>query len=119
MWYYVLGDSGLLRFSTQWQAVFLMHKKVKTIRLCVNCRNLQVTAEGQEIEGLEETAFIETKCDIFGHTMKELYQFPCEQGPLILDGIGSTDCPFWEPWDLSQKVLEPREVEREGIDPKP
>ena len=86
-----------------------MSRKVRTIKLCVNCRHLHVTAEGQEIEGLEETRFIETSCDVFNHKAKELYQFPVEQGPLILEGCGSTDCPFWEPWDLSQKVLEIRE----------
>ncbi|HDS30913.1 MAG TPA: hypothetical protein ENN67_07725 [Firmicutes bacterium] len=86
-----------------------MRRKVKTIRLCVNCRHLNVVGEGQEIEGLEETAYLETRCDVFGHTTKELYQFPSEQGTLVLNGCGSTDCPFWEPWDLSQKILEARE----------
>ena len=84
----------------------MMRRKVKTIKLCVNCRHLRVVGEGQEIEGLEETRYLETYCDIFGHKTKELYQFPVEQGPLILEGIGSTDCPFWEPWDLSQKILD-------------
>lgn len=88
----------------------IMRRKVKTIKLCVNCRHLQVVGEGQEIEGLEETRYLETFCEIFGHKTKELYQFPVEQGPLVLDGFGSTDCPFWEPWDLSQKILERREA---------
>lgn len=86
----------------------MMKRKVKTIKLCVNCRYLHVIGEGQEIEGLEETRFLETECNVFGTRTRELYQFPGEQGPLILDheNCGNTDCPFWEPWDLSQKVLE-------------
>ena len=94
-----------------------MRRKVKTIRLCVNCRHLHVISEGQEIEGLEETAYLETRCSVFGHSTKELYQFPGEMGPLVLDGCGSTTCPFWEPWDLSQKILERRsETEDVKID---
>ncbi len=92
-----------------------MRRKIKTIKLCVNCRHLQVTGEGQEIDGLEETRFIETRCAMFGHKAKELYQFPVEEGPLVLDGAGSTDCPFWEAWDLSQKVIEPK---HEPVDTK-
>ena len=85
-----------------------MKRKVKTIKLCVNCRHLQVVSEGQEIEGLEETRYLETGCDVFGTRTKELYQFPSEEGPLILDhaNSGATDCPFWEPWDTSQRVLD-------------
>ena len=85
-----------------------MRRRVKTIKLCVNCRNLHVVGEGQEIEGLEETRYIETACSVFGTSIRELYQFPGEQAPLILDSehSGSTDCPFWGPWDLSQKVIE-------------
>jgi hypothetical protein len=86
-----------------------MRRKVKTIKLCVNCRHLIVVAEDQEIEGLEETRYLETCCDVFSHTVREFYQFPSEEGPLVLEGAGSTDCPFWEPWDLSQKVLEASE----------
>jgi hypothetical protein len=88
-----------------------MERKIKTIKLCVNCRHLNVLGEGQEIEGLADTQYLETCCDIFNTTVKELYQFPVEQGPLILDKAkcGSTDCPFWEPWDLSQKVLEEKQ----------
>ncbi len=88
-----------------------MRRKVKTIKLCVNCRHLNVLGEGQEIEGLEETSFIETSCEVFGHKTKELYQFPVEQGTLVLDGYGSTTCPFWEPWDLSQKLCERKEID--------
>jgi hypothetical protein len=83
-----------------------MPRKVKTIKLCVNCRHLSVVGEGQEIEGLEETRYIETCCDVFNHTTRELYQFPVEEGALVLEGVGSTDCPFWEPWDISQKELD-------------
>ena len=35
-----------------------------------------------------------------------MYQFPTEEGPLVLDKCGSTDCPFWQAWDLSQKVID-------------
>lgn len=85
-----------------------MIRKVRTIKLCVNCRNLQVIGEGQEIEGLEETRYLETHCEIFGTNVRELYQFPTEEAPLIIDhtNSGSTDCPFWEPWDTSQRVIE-------------
>ena len=84
-----------------------MERRVKTIKLCVNCHHLRVVGEGQEIEGLVDTQYLETCCSIFNTTVKELYQFPAEQGPLILEKekCSSTDCPFWEPWDLSQKVL--------------
>jgi len=91
-----------------------MRRKVKTIKLCVNCCHLHVEGEGQEIEGLEETRYLETSCDVFGHRQRELYQFPVGEAPLVLDGHGSTDCPFWEPWDLSQKVLIERDEEIEG-----
>ncbi|MCX6645841.1 MAG: hypothetical protein NTY09_05745 [bacterium] len=89
-----------------------MERKVKTIKLCVNCSHLWVIGEGQEIEGLADTQYIETSCNVFNTTVKEHYQFPVEQGPLILDAekCGNTDCPFWEPWDLSQKVLEEKKV---------
>ena len=91
----------------------MTQKKIKTIKLCVNCRHLKVIGEGQEIEGLEDTRYLETLCNMFGHRMRELYQFPLEEGPLILNKAGSTDCPFWEPWDLSQKVLmEPKEASK-------
>ncbi|MCK4721447.1 hypothetical protein KAU08_12335 [bacterium] len=84
-----------------------MVRKVKTIKLCVNCKHLIVLGEGQEIEGLADTQYLETSCDVFNTSVRELYQFPCEQGPLILDKekFRSTDCPFWEAWDLSQKVI--------------
>jgi len=95
-----------------------MRRKVKTIKLCVNCCHLKVVGEGHEIQGLEETRYIETHCDVFEHSTRELYQFPVEEGPLVLDGAGSTDCPFWRPWDLSQKVIEPgRHSLKRGIDP--
>jgi len=87
----------------------MSQKKIKTIKLCVNCHHLKVLGEGQEIKGLEDTRYLETLCDVFGHRTRELYQFPLEEGPLILDKPGSTDCPFWEPWDLSQKVITERE----------
>jgi hypothetical protein len=93
-----------------------MRRKVKTIKLCVNCRHLHVIGEGQEIQGLEETAYLETHCDVFEHRTKELYQFPTEEGPLVLDKCGSTDCPFWDAWDLSQKVIELGETEDVEID---
>jgi hypothetical protein len=92
-----------------------MRRKVKTIKLCVNCTHLQVIGEGQEIKGLEETAYLETSCDVFEHTTRELYQFPSGESPLILDNCGSTDCPFWQAWDLSQKVIEDAEL-REDIE---
>lgn len=72
----------------------------------MNCCHLHVTGEGQEIVGLEETAYLETYCDVFEYRIKELYQFPTEEGPLVLEKSGGADCPFWEAWDLSQKVIE-------------
>jgi len=111
VWYFDI--EGIDVYVPRWPVLIIMRRKVKTIKLCVNCRHLKVVGEGQEISGLEETRYIETRCDIFNQSSKELYQFPVEEGPLVLDGFGSTDCPFWEAWDLSQKVLEPRKQNNE------
>lgn len=94
-----------------------MRKKVRTIKLCVNCCHLHVVGEGQEIDGLEETAYLETYCDIFNQSMRELYQFPIEEGPIVLEkSIYNEDCPFWTPWDLSQKMIDNSESEKEDAD---
>ena len=85
------------------------------IRACINCRHLEVVEEGEEIEGLGDTAFIRTRCKVLDITFTDHYAFPTGEEVLEIEG-NPAECPLWEPWDadndrgrrvpMSEKVLD-------------
>ena len=74
-----------------------MKKFVKKIKTCVNCRHLEILEEGQVVSGLEDTAYIAFKCNIFNYAGKEVFQFPKVDKKIVIEKQ-SEDCPFWEEW---------------------
>jgi len=85
------------------------------IRACINCRHLEVVEEGEEIEGLGDTAFLRTRCKVLDITFTDHYAFPTGEEILEIGGKPA-ECPLWEPWDadddtgrrvpMSEKMLD-------------
>ena len=93
------------------------------IKACVNCRHLEVLEEGQEVSGLEDTAFLRTRCRILDKTFTDHYAFPTGEDKLVIDEKPG-ECPFWEPWDeeqdkgriqMSDNVLEKIRIDAEEL----
>lgn len=74
---------------------------VHLIKACVNCIHLEVLEEGQEVSGLEDTAFLRTRCRVLDKTFTDHYAFPTGEDKLVIDEKPG-ECPFWEPWDKEQ-----------------
>jgi len=72
--------------------------EIKKIKTCVNCRHLEILEEGQEVRGLEDTAYINFRCDVFNYSGKEVFRFPTSEKCVVIEKDDGEDCPFWVEW---------------------
>ena len=72
--------------------------EIKKIKTCVNCRHLEILEEGQEVRGLEDTAYIAFRCTVFNYSVKEVFRFPAVEKCVVIEKDDEEDCPFWEEW---------------------
>lgn len=74
-----------------------MKKYDRKIKTCVNCRHLEIIEEGQMVKGLQDTAYIMFKCNVFNFAGKEVFSFPRVTSKVVIESE-TEECPFWEEW---------------------
>jgi len=72
------------------------------IRVCATCKHFQITQTGLELPGLQDSLFVESRCNYYGWKFREhpAMDLPerAPDGRIILRD-GTTDCPMWRPWN--------------------
>lgn len=76
---------------------------MKLIETCATCRHLKIVEEGFEVEGLLDTAYLKSRCEVLGWEVKEHYLLPDPQQKEIR---GAQECPYWEYWDKVERLRE-------------
>ena len=88
------------------RGVFCMRRRVKIIKLCSTGCHLHVLARDRRSRVSRKPRTLRLIAT-YSSTRRWGALPVSDRGiPLVLDHCGSTDCPFWQAWDLSQKVIE-------------
>jgi hypothetical protein len=97
----------------------LKKHEIKKIKTCVNCSHLEILEEGQEVNGLEDTAFITFRCDVFNYAGKEIFRFPATEKRVVIEKDDEEECPFWEEWRKEDKVKTGSFIDGDDVPKKP
>lgn len=65
-------------------------------RICALCRHLEMMHEGEQFEGIADTAYAVFKCTKLGWSSRDDYLMDAEPVKRYQPSEPN-DCPFWEP----------------------
>jgi hypothetical protein len=67
---------------------------IRPIRVCANCRNLEVVEEGREFEAIADTAYAVFHCHVLGAQTREDYLMTPVSSELPIER--PRECPHWQ-----------------------